>query len=552
MNYKKILTASSAILLSFGLFAGYNNSIVSAAKDDNSQSETATDNKDAATDKKLKSTKKSATQIVNSYSLMTKEAGNKNYKVWKAISNGKPVGKVADGIDYRYNHIQSNQSIKTGKYTYWLIYVDGRRVGWVNERYFARNQISVPKTISLVRNSNYSFNPLDAISYATDDTGTVADTSMGTDEIGIDVSKDSIDCGQPGTYKVKYTYGKAQATTKITVRKSTNEGIGDADAVQAKPGVNNLKSWSSHYGSSLNYISPSEFVPEKRLHSWSDNGLTLKTRLYQPVLLSVQTNTNDESSVNRVGHIPEGVTVSNGWAYTSLLAHTYLMQGHIVGYNLNKLTNPYDPQYLLTMNQNKFNKYVQNIKVSPFIPVGHGQALGSTNKYVYALVNNNKNKISKDSEELIQIRKSDMQINKIWTIKCWNGSDSDPRYFQNAVVTSDHQMYGVYYDKNKDQYEYWELNREGDNWYPTIVGATKSTFVGNGAPVQGFTYDPVNQNFYLAFNDLIVKISRDGSIEQSYQIATGREIEGVSVSDNHLFVNLAQRAELLESKNKLN
>lgn len=549
MNYKKILTAGSAILVGACLMAGYNNHPALAAKANKKDDETT-----ETTDKKLKSTKKTASQIVNSYSLMTKVAGSKNYRVWKAINNGKPVGKVADGIDFRYNHIQSNQSIKTNKYTYWLIYVDGRRVGWVNQRYFARDQIAVPKTISLVRNSNYTFNPLDAISYATDSTGTVADTSMGTDEVGIDVSQDSIDCSDPGTYKITYSYddGKAKAATKITVRKSTNEGIGDANAVQAKPGVNNLRSWSSHYGSSLNYISPQDFVPEKKLHSWSDNGLTLKTRLYQPVLLSVKTDTNDEGSINRVGHIPEGVTVSDGWAYTSLLAHTYLMQGHIVGYNLNKLKNPYDPQYLLSMSQSKFNKYVQNIKVSPFIPVGHGQAMGSTKKYIYVLVNNNKNRISKDSEELVQVRKSDMLINKMWTIKCWNGSDSDPRYFQNAVVTDDHQMYGVYYDKTKDQYEYWELNRTGDNWYPTLVGATKGTFVANNAPVQGFTYDPENQNFYLAFNDLIVKIGRDGTMQKSYQITTGREIEGVSVSNQHLYVNLAQRAELLESQQKLN
>lgn len=551
MNYKKILTASSAVLLGLGLFGSFNNSQVSA-KSDSTEDTDNTKKSEETTDKKLKSTKKTATQIVNSYSLMTKVAGNKNYKVWKVISNGKPVGQVADGINFRYNHIQSSQSIKTGKYTYWLIYVDGRRVGWVNERYFARNQISVPKTISLVRNSNYSFNPLDAISYATDNTGTVADTSLGTDDIGVDVSKESIDCGTPGTYNVKYTYGKAKATSKITVRKSTEEGYGNADAVQAKPGINTLKSWSSHYGASINYISPHDFVPEKKIHTWSNNGLTLKTRLFQPVLLSVKTDTNDESNLNRVGHIPEGVTVSNGWAYTSLLAHTYLMQGHIVGYNLNKLTNPFDPQNLLTMKQSKFNNYVKNIKVSPFIPVGHGQAMGSTDKYVYVLVNNNKLKTTKDSEELLQIRKSDMQINKLWTIKCWNGSDNDPRYFQNAVVTSDHQMYGVYYDKNKDQYEYWELNREGDNWNPTLVGATKSTFVGDGAPVQGFTYDPVNKNFYLAFNDLIVKISREGDYLDSYQFTTGREIEGVSIYNGHLYTNLAQRAELLESTQKLN
>ena len=118
------------------------------------------------------------------------------------------------------------------------------------------------------------------------------------------------------------------------------------------------------------------------------------------------------------------------------------------------------------------------------------------------------------------------------------------------VITSDYQMYGLYYDPQSNRYEYWELNRTGDNWYPQIVGATKGTLVGDGSPVQGFTYDPKNQNFYIAFNDLLVKLSRSGEFQKSYTVTTGREIEGISVSNDRLYINLAQRAELLES-NKL-
>lgn len=59
----------------------------------------------------------------------------------------------------------------------------------------------------------------------------------------------------------------------------------------------------------------------------------------------------------------------------------------------------------------------------------------------------------------------------------------------------------------------------------------------------------LKQNFYLAFNDLIFKIGRNGKIKDTYSFDTGREIEGLSVSDNKLYVNLAQRAELLVSMN---
>lgn len=45
--------------------------------------------------------------------MMTKVAGNKNYKVWKEVNNGKVSTKVADGINFRYSHIQSDQLIET-------------------------------------------------------------------------------------------------------------------------------------------------------------------------------------------------------------------------------------------------------------------------------------------------------------------------------------------------------------------------------------------------------------------------------------------------------
>ena len=118
-------------------------------------------------------------------------------------------------------------------------------------------------------------------------------------------------------------------------------------------------------------------------------------------------------------------------------------------------------------------------------------------------------------------------------------------------VVNDHLMYALFYDHTQQRYEYWRFDRTGDNWNPEIVGATKDAFVGNGEPVQGFTYDPINDNFYIVYNDLVVKLTTDGKIVDHYTFKTGRESEGISVSDNKLWINLAQRAELLES-NKLN
>lgn len=481
-------------------------------------------------------------QIVTGYAMMTKVAGNKNYTVWKDVKAGKVTQKVADGINFQYSHIQSDQLIETKKRRYWRIYVNGRKVGYVNENYFARNQIAVPKSVSLVRNDYYEFFTRDAISYATNYMGTVISNDQ------VKVSRETISCANPKTYNVKYTYGSAKATVKVTIRKSTLEGMADADVTNsfpAQPGTNEHQAWKTHYGSSLNYVSPTEYSPETESHTLSSGNLTLKTKFYQPVLLSVKDPSDD--NINRVGHIPEGVTVSQGWAYTSLLSHTYLTSGHIVGYDLNKLTNPYNAQHLLDMPQKDFNNYVKHIKVSPYIPIGHGQAMGASDKYIYVLNNDNTLKDTTDSEELVQIRKSDLQINKIWTLKTWVGDQNNSRYFHNGVMMNDYEMYTVYHDKNNNCYEYWQLNRTGDNWYPKLVGKTDGNFVNNNSPVQGFTYDPVHKNFYLAFNDLIFKIGRDGTLKDHYSFDTGREIEGISVNGGKLYVNLAQRAELLVS-----
>lgn len=532
MNYRKIITFSSAAVLSLGMFAGLSSR---ALADDSTGSNAAT------TDASKKAVKKTPAQILTSYNIMTKASGNKNYAIWKSVDNGKVRGKVANAIDFKYSHLQSNQSIKTKKYTYWLIYVNGRRMGWVNQNFFAKNKIEVAKSVSLVKNPNSDFDPHDAISYATDDTGTVVDPTT------VETNHDTISCDTAGTTTVKYTLGKAKASVKVTVRSSDTEGISSADLVNAKEGKSDLNSWDSHYGASLNYLGPHDFTPETHTHSWTSGDLTLSTKFYQPVLLSVKTDTNNEGPINRVGHIPEGVTVSNGWAYTSLLSSTKLIQGHIVGYNLNKLTNKFNAQKLLTMSKKSFINYSKNIKVSPYILIGHGQAMGSTDKYIYVLANDNSLVGSSESEELLQIRKSDMNINKVWTIKVWNGSEKSPRYFKNGVIISDKQMYGLYYDKDQNRYEYWELNRTGDNWYPTLVGATKGTFVKDNAPVQGFAFDQSHNNFYVGFNDVICKVAKDGTFKDSYVFNTGREVEGLSVSNNRLYVNLAQRAELLQS-----
>ena len=150
----------------------------------------------------------------------------------------------------------------------------------------------------------------------------------------------------------------------------------------------------------------------------------------------------------------------------------------------------------------------------------------------------------------MQISKKDLQIKKISTFKIWNRSSKYPKYIHNGVFTSDNRFYAVQHNGTKHQFEYWEVTKSGDKWIPKEVGATKGDFMSNGSPVQGFAYDKSKKQFYLAFNDYILKISRTGKLLKTYRFETGREIEGLSLRGKTLYVELAQRPELLSGSLK--
>lgn len=472
---------------------------------------------------------------------VVKRAGSKNYKVYKSISNtGKLGKKIGDAIDYANNHIEATDVYQGTKYRYWLMYVDGVRTGWVNENFFARNKIEVPKVVSLVKNPETSFYTRNAISYATDEYGDVVGNW------DVDVSTQNVDTTKAGTKKVTYSVNKnAKATITFKIRKSNKEGIAEASA-EVKPGTDDLKSWRKHYGSSENYVDYTTYQPESSAHTYKTNGLTFTTKYYQPLYLNQQPDLNTPQ-INAVGHIPEGMVMSDGWLYTSLLAHSNSTSGHIVAYDLNKLKDPYASQSLSSLTSKSFTDYVKNMKVSPYIYTGHGQGMGASDKYVYIVANEHGRYNPADSETLVQLNKSDLTINKIYTFKAWVGDSSNPRYFHNAVIVDDNTMYALYHNTKDKTYEYWMFKRSGSNWYPTEIGATGGNFVSSNAPVQGFAYDSKHKNFYIAFNDLIVKVGQAGTYKEAYTFDTGREIEGISISNNRLYVNLAQRPELLES-----
>ena len=463
----------------------------------------------------------------------------KSYGIYNTMSASGPRGWLVSTKTLKYGHYQATTSRKVRGHRYWYVYIDGHKAGWVNENAFAKSKIALAKNISLVYNHNYRFATKDAISYVTDRHGTVIPSSQ------VHISKKLISSDDIGTYKVKYKYGKAKATATVTVRSDKNEGIGKT-SVAAQSGKA-TRTWLSHYKTSGNW--GGSYAPETKAHTLKSNDLTLKTVFYQPATLNIGSQSSDAT-----GPVPEGVTVSNGWMYASMYAHPGSepknQYARIVGYNIKAIHNKYIMQRLPYLQWNQFVRLAKHVKISPYIKLGHGQTLSSTKKYLYVIANDHTLKNSSQSEEIMQINKKNLQVKKIWTFKIWNGSASHPKYIHNAVFTSDKEFYAVQHNGTKHQFEYWEVTRDGNRWLPKEVGATKGNFMSNGSPVQGFTYDKKKKQFYLAFNDYILKIARNGKLLKTYHFNTGREIEGISMRGKTLYVELAQRPELLSGRAK--
>lgn len=468
----------------------------------------------------------------------TKIAGKKNYTIYESVDANGPHKKFANTKDFRYSHLESKEFAKTKSGTYWLLIVNSRAIGWVNQDFFARNALSVAKHISLVQNPHGKFVTKDAISYATDKTGSL----INPDKVARSVKY--IKANHGGYKYVTYKNHGTIKKVKVMTRVDPDEGISDA-GIEPSNNYQTQTTWKgSSKSSSAKWNAEHNFANETRKNNYTADGMTLTTRLYQPHFLSLNYGLNDQFS--QVGAIPEGIAMNNNTLAVSLFNNSHDLNGHLVTYNLSKIKSPYAAQNLVSMPWSQFVAYSRNIKVSPYLKLGHGQALGMTKHYIYVLANNNKLKNSNQSEEILQIRRSDMQINKIWTIKVWNHDDITPRYFHNATFVNDHTMYGLFHNATKGRYEYWRLTRMGDSWIPEEVAATDSNLISN-SPVQGFTYDKQNQNFYVGFNDVIFKMNQDGDVTKDYQFGTKRELEGLSADQGKLNAELTKRAELLQA-----
>ncbi|MFV4923037.1 hypothetical protein [Lactobacillus delbrueckii] len=512
--------------------------------------------------KKGKTKYKTVKQV--KYKWVTKTAyKNVKKKEWKF---GK---KLTASADFRYAHVQSKSyKVKGGK-RYYYIYVDGRPVGYVNEKAFALSKANVVSQVSLVNNPSDSvgFNAEDAINYVTDQHGSLVDNdsveiSCKSAELNIS-DTGYVSSRKAGTAVLTFKYGKAKATSKLTVRGDAKEGISSADVTPVKTDLPEIKTWSASDGASLS--SSSTITSEDAVSSshkyWATNmsgnakGADIETIFYHPAVLSAPGSSNLEAKVSSA---VQGIDFYDNDLVTSNLdlgqADNREARGHMVYYNMRgvkKYNWQLIPSKMLSFNT--WLSYIKNIKVSPYMKLGHGQSVGSTKKYVYVLANWNRSNNWSNSQELIRVKKSTMEIDKIWTFKVWNGSAKYPRIFLNADVIDDNTLLALFHNASKHRYEYWKISRNGDSFKAKEVGATGSDLISNSAEVQGFVWDSAYDVYYIAFNDYLFKIGAglDGGTEAGkllnyYKFDTGREFEGLGSYKGELYVNLNHPTETLK------
>ncbi|MBT8986315.1 hypothetical protein ACXO23_02740 [Lactobacillus delbrueckii subsp. bulgaricus] len=513
--------------------------------------------------KKGKTKYKTVKQV--KYKWVTKTA-YKNVKKKKKWKFGK---KLTVSADFRYAHVQSKSyKVKDGK-RYYYIYVDGRPVGYVNEKAFALSKANVVSQVSLVNNPSDSvgFNAEDAINYVTDQHGSLVDND--SVEISCKSAKLNIsDTGyvssrKAGTAVLTFKYGKAKATSKLTVRGDAKEGISSADVTPVKTDLPEITTWSANDGARLSSsstitskdaVSSSHKYWATKTMSGNAKGADIETIFYHPAVLSAPGSSNLEAKVSSA---VQGIDFYDNDLVTSNLdlgqADNWEARGHMVYYNMRKVKK-YNWQLIPSkmLSFNTWLSYIKNIKVSPYMKLGHGQSVGSTKKYAYVLANWNRSENWSNSQELIRVKKSTMEIDKIWTFKVWNGSV--PRIFLNADVIDDNTLLALFHNASKHRYEYWKISRSGDSFKAKEVGATGSDLISNSAEVQGFVWNSAYDVYYIAFNDYLFKIGAGldgktdaGKLLNYYKFDTGRrEFEGLSSYGPELYVNLNHPTETLK------
>ena len=292
--------------------------------------------------KKGKTKYKTVKQV--KYKWVTKTAYKNVKKKWKF---GK---KLTVSADFRYAHVQSKSyKVKDGK-RYYYIYVNGRPVGYVNEKAFALSKATVVSQVSLVNNPSDSvgFNAEDAINYVTDQHGSLVDNdsveiSCKSAELNIS-DTGYVSSRKAGTEVLTFKYGKAKATSKLTVRGDAKEGISSADVTPVKTDLPEIETWSANDGASSSTITSKDAVSSSHKYwatktmSGNAKGADIETIFYHPAVLSAPGSSNLEAKVSSA---VQGIDFYDNDLVTSNLdlgqADNWEARGHMVYYNMRKV-----------------------------------------------------------------------------------------------------------------------------------------------------------------------------------------------------------------------
>lgn len=89
--------------------------------------------------------------------VQTKLAGLHDFPIYRNISKDGGINAFTSTKDFRNGLLQSLESAQTKQGRFYQLTVNGRQIGWVNEKFFLRSKLLAAKHVSLTRNPYYSF-----------------------------------------------------------------------------------------------------------------------------------------------------------------------------------------------------------------------------------------------------------------------------------------------------------------------------------------------------------------------------------------------------------
>lgn len=513
-----------------------------------------------------------------------------SYGVWETPNGGKKLGTMAS---FQKGHIEVNQEyINTKGKTQYHIVANGADAGWVDSNFVLRNQLNLPKRISLVKaydGQQTKWNPLNAVNYATSKYGTLLNPTK-----DVKASVSSIDTSKPGTYNVTYKTSDTSKTVKVTVRSNDQQVVKYTSNAQI-PATNYPKVPYLNQNTNLNYTldqyrgagkgyaeAPGgPYIVTNTPNKWTTvqgtPNVTFSTQLFTPYRLSQSSNTLSMANVETTQ--PQGLAVIGNNIYVlykkldeQSTTDTMNNRGFIVRYNKDKMGSLKDLRSLRELSRSDFSKYASissGITVGPEIVIGHGQTLTTDGKQLYVNQTNeredrknldNANAINTVDPNTLAI--TDYNTQRI--IAKSAGKYVGNHTFFNMAAKDENTFYGLreigQYDETKPNtdnagnYVIWEVKRQSDGTFTSTEKLMLRMPIGKKTPIQGMTYVAKNNALYIVtdggFVGVTLPTSTEGTggsklVANTKLNSQKREAEGIAYANGKLYIGSNKGSEVL-------